>query len=256
MDTESPGSWHFPMEGRSCLGGGSAAASTRESVLQDWALRRQRNPHAPLQKKKKRKQLFPHLVVSNHNSSFWPWNLRQQVLLPSQTASRPGCDVWPSLKRNATVKSLKAVTKICKWLESTTGITQIASRQPLGAIQNHALMESGGERRTGMVPWGKSPRPAPRSPKCKGLSENGGQVRANRAEAVSCHGPGGWDVTTLHPELLKSCWRWSSSNAKCDFDSANWLWWWRAFTLNADCVSVKPSAAAYYILLNNIIKLP
>lgn len=58
MDTESPGSWHFPMEGRGCLGGGSAAASTRESVLQVWALRRQRNPHASLQKKKKGNGFF------------------------------------------------------------------------------------------------------------------------------------------------------------------------------------------------------
>lgn len=78
------------------------------------------------------KLLFPWLVVSNHSSSFWPWNLRQQVLLPSQTESRPGCKRCSSPKSNAREKSLKAMTKICKWLESTTGITQIASWQPLG----------------------------------------------------------------------------------------------------------------------------
>lgn len=37
------------------------------------------------------------------------------------------------------------------------------------------------------------------------LSESGGQVRATRPEAVSYCSTGGWEVTTLHIEVLESC---------------------------------------------------
>lgn len=37
------------------------------------------------------------------------------------------------------------------------------------------------------------------------LSESGGQVRATRPEAVSYCSTGGWEVTMLHTEVLKSC---------------------------------------------------
>lgn len=165
-------------------------------------------------------------------------------------ASRPSCKRWSPAKSEVTEKPCESNHKNL-YLESGAGITQIASQQPLDTEQwKHAMLET---RREGQVPCGKSSCPEPGSSKCKDLSENRGWV-GTTCVAVSCHRARDWKITMLHYELPKTCRRWSSSNVKCDFGS--WLWWWRTFPLNADCASMKASAAAHYILLNSIIKLP